>query len=223
MKFTVVVASLIGWALASHAQQPPPANLPAGQPDQSQRISSPNRTLSATWMASGKRDIPKRHADKTSQADNAAIRWVDSTGRTMGKAIGNFAILATFDNELATLTGLGADKKCDANRVCTFASNGARWPEFESIYYTTPDCSGTPYSLDGALGTPYLGVPIVDSGGVYLYFFKAVDTIRVTLTSRYSAEGCFVIGIRGAFPTDATPVSEVVPASNYGTPPFFLR
>ena len=80
-----------------------------------------------------------------------------------------------------------------------------------------------PYSLSAAMGTPYLGVPVVDSGGAYLYFFKAVDTTRVTLRSNYSNNACFVIGIRGAFPTDAAPVSDVVPASTYGTPPFFLK
>lgn len=223
MKLTVIAISLIFWTLASHAQQAPPANPSASQPDPSQKTSSPNRTPSATWMASGKRDMPRRQDDKTAPADNAAIKWVDSTGRTIGRAIGNFAILASFDNELATLTGLGGDRKCDANRVCTYASNGARWSEFEAVYYTTADCSGTPYALGGALGTPYLGVPITDSGGTYLYLFKSVDTTRVTLNSRYSIDGCFVIGSRGAFPTDATPLSEVVPASNFGTPPFFLK
>ena len=63
-----------------------------------------------------------------------------------------------------------------------------------------------------AMGTPFLGVPVVDSGGAYLYFFKAVDTTRVTLNSRYFSNGCFALGIRGAFPTDAAPVSDVVPA-----------
>ena len=56
-----------------------------------------------------------------------------------------------------------------------------------------------------------------------MYFFKAVDITRVMLNSRYSTDGCFAIGIRGAFPTDAAPVSDVVPASAYGTPPFFFK
>lgn len=155
--------------------------------------------------------------------DLAPIVWIDSTGRTMGRAIGNFAILTTYDNQLATLTGLGSDSKCDANRGCTYASNGAKWSEFESIYYTTTDCTGTPYSIGGAVGTPYLGIPITDSGGTYLYFFKAVNITRVVLGSRYSTNGCFVIGSRGAFPTDATPVSSVVQATTFGTPPFFLK
>ena len=241
MKLTAAFLSLAGLALAGHAQQPPLANLLASQPDQpdkpkmSQKISSPNRTDSTTWVTSGKRDLSKRHGDmwvpggkflygdKHLHADNAAIKWVDSNGRTMGRAIGNFAILATFDNQLATVIGLGADRLCDANRVCTYASNGARWSEFESVYYTTADCTGIPYSFGGALGTPYLGIPITDSGGTYIYFFKAVDTRRVTLNSRYSTDGCFAIGAKGGFPGDAAPVSEVVPASDYGTPPFFLK
>ena len=229
MKLTAAFLSLAGLALAGHAQSPPPANLSASQPDMAQKIASPNRTSSSTWVASSKRDLSKRpgdargYGDRNLHADNAAIKWVDSTGRTIGRAIGTFAILATYDNQLATLTGLSSDNKCDPIRGCTYASNGANWTEFESVYYTTEDCTGTPHSIRGAVGTPYLGIPITDSGGTYLYFFKAVDTIRVVLSSRYSTSGCFVIGSRGTSPTDAVPVSNVVPATTYGTPPFFLK
>ena len=235
MKLTAAFLSLAGLALAGHAQQPPLANLPANPPDMYQKISSPNRTASATWVMSGKYEPSKRqsempahggkylYGDKNRHTDNAAIQWVDSSGRTLGRAIGNFAILATFDNQLATITGLGADRNCDASRVCTYASNGARWSEFEAVYYTTPDCTGIPYALGGALGTPYLGVPITDSGGTYLYFFKAVDTRRVTLQSRYAIDGCSVLGSRSPLLIEATPVSGVVPATAYGTPPFFLK
>ncbi|NDP62731.1 hypothetical protein [Polaromonas sp.] len=228
MKSSVIGLSFFTLAFGSHAQLPPEANAPSGKPDvsRSERVASPNRTSSRTWATSGKAGKARQQGDRGDRgekADSAAIKWVDSTGRTMGRAIGNYAILATFDNQLATITGLYPDQTCDANRVCTYPSNGARWSEFESVYYTTPDCTGLPYSLSGAVGTPYLGVPVVDSGGAYLYFFKAVDTTRVTLHSSYSNNVCFQIGIRGAFPTDATPVSDVLPASTYGTPPFFLK
>ena len=73
------------------------------------------------------------------------------------------------------------------------------------------------------MGTPYLGIPVVDSGGAYLYFFKSADTTRVVLKSNYWNNFCFEIGIQGGFPTDAAPVTDVVPASTYGTPPFFLK
>lgn len=228
MKSFATCLTLVGLALGSQAQQPPQASSASGKPDasNSQPVASPNRTSSRTWATSGKAGKSKHQSEKSEKsekAESAAIKWVDSTGRTIGRAIGNYAILTTFDNQLATLTGLYADQTCDANRVCTNPSNGAKWSEFESVYYTTSDCTGTPYSVGGALGTPYLGVPITDSGGTYLYFFKAVDTTRVTLRSRYSTDGCFVIGIRGAFPTDAIPVSDVVPGPTYGTPPFFLK
>lgn len=223
MKFTVIFTSLMGLTFASHAQQPPQASPAASQFDQSQKVLSPNRTPSKTLAMSSKGDMHKRHGDRSMQADNAAIQWIDSSGKTMGRAIGDYAILTTFDNQFATLTRLGADTSCDANRVCTFASNGAKWSEFVSVYYTTADCTGTPYSLSGAVGTPYLGVPVTDSGGTYLYFFKAVDTRRVTLQSRYGNDGCFAIGSRAPLSTDATPVSDVVPAAMYGTPPFFLK
>ncbi|CDS51704.1 hypothetical protein [Polaromonas sp. CG9_12] len=227
-KSSVLGLSLLTLALASHAQLPPEASAPPAKPDvsRSERVASPNRTSSRTWADSGKADKHRHQSeksDKGDKADKAAIKWVDSTGRTMGRAIGSSAILTTFDNQLATITGLYPDQTCDANRVCTYPSNGARWTEFESVYYTTADCTGLPYSLSGAMGTPYLGIPVVDSGGAYLYFFKAVDTTRVTLRSSYSNNVCAQIGIRGAFPTDAAPVSDVVPASTYGTPPFFLK
>ena len=224
-KSSVLCLSFLTLALESHAQQPPQASTASGKPDasNSQPVASPNRTSSRTWATSGKGGKSRHQGEKSEKADSAAIKWVDSTGKTMGRAIGNHAILTTFDNQLATITGLYPDQTCDADRVCTYPSNGARWSEFESVYYTTPDCTGMPYSLSAAMGTPYLGVPVVDSGGAYLYFFKAVDTTRITLRSNYSNNACFVIGIRGAFPTDAAPVSDVVPASTYGTPPFFLK
>ena len=228
MKSHVTCLALLGLALGSQAQQPPEANASSGKPDasKSQRVASPNRTSSGTWATSGKGGKSRHHgekSEKSEKSDSAAIKWVDSTGKTMGRAIGNHAVLTTFDNQLATITGLYPDQTCDADRVCTYPSNGARWSEFESVYYTTPDCTGIPYSLSAAMGTPYLGVPVVDSGGAYLYFFKAVDTTRVTLRSNYSNNVCAQIGIRGAFPTDAAPVSDVVPAPTYGTPPFFLK
>jgi hypothetical protein len=227
-KTSVVCLSFLCLSLASHAQQPPQASTASVKPDtsNSQPVASPNRTTSRNWVTSGKAGKSRHHgekAEKGAKGDLSAIVWVDSTGRTVGRAIGNYAILTSFDNQLATLTGLYPDSTCDANRVCTNPSGGARWSEFESVYYTSSDCTGTPYSVGSALGTPYLGVPITDSGGTYLYFFKAVDTTRVTLNSRYSTDGCFAIGIRGAFPTDAIPVSDVVPGPTYGTPPFFLK
>ena len=233
MKYRAIFLPLVGLAFASQAQQAPETSAPSGKPDASsaQQVASPNRTASRTWAAAGKADKADklRHGDKSERGENgekrglAPIIWVDSTGRTVGRAIGNFAILATYDNQVATIVGLGPDSKCDASRGCTYASNGANWSEFESVYYTTTDCTGTPYSIGGAIGTPYRGIPITDNGGTYLYFFKAVDTIRVVLGSRYSTSGCFVIGSRGASPTDAAPVSDVVPATTYGTPPFFLK
>jgi len=228
MKSSVIFLPLLGLALASQAQQPPEANALSERPgaSKSQPVASPNRTSSRTWATSGKGGKSRYQGEKNEKGeknDFAAIKWVDSTGKTVGRAIGNFAILTTFDNQPATISGLYPDQTCDANRVCTYQSGGARWSEFESVYYTTPDCTGRPYSLGAALGTPYLGVPVLDSGGAYLYFFKAVDVARVTLKSLYSFNACFEIGIRGSFPTDAAPVSEVVPASVYGTPPFFLK
>lgn len=225
MNPTVIVLALLGASLSSHAQQPTGPGAPDGKNDSAptQQVASPNRTHSQAWATAGKAGKSGKARQPGETADLAPIVWVDSTGRTMGRAIGNFAILAMHDNRLATITGLGADSKCDAGRGCTYASNGAKWSEFESVYYTTADCTGTPYSISGAVGTPYLGIPITDNGGTYLYFFKAVDITRVTLGSRYSTSGCFVIGSRGAFPTDATPVSDVVPATTYGTPPFFLK
>lgn len=224
-KSSAICLSLACLAGGSPAQQPPQAGASSAKPDasNSEPVASPNRTTSRTWAVSGKRGKSRHHNEKGGKSDSTAIVWVDSTGKAMGRAIGNHAILTTFDNQLATITGLYPDQTCDAERVCTYPSNGARWSEFESVYYTTPDCTGMPYSLSAAMGTPYLGVPVVDSGGAYLYFFKAVDTTRVTLRSNYSNNACFVIGIRGAFPTDAAPVSDVVPASTYGTPPFFLK
>ena len=231
VKSFVIGLSLLTLALGSQAQLPPETSAPSDKSDLSrlERVAGPNRTSSRAWATSAKEGKFKNQNEKAEKAERgdkvetAAIKWVDSTGRTMGRAIGNYAILATFDNQLATIVGLGSDSKCDPIRGCTYASNGANWSEFESVYYTTADCTGTPYSVGGAIGTPYRGIPITDSGGTYLYFFKAVDTTRVILGSRYSTSGCFVIGSRGAFPTDAAPVSDVVPATTYGTPPFFLK
>ena len=167
--------------------------------------------------------LPARSAKTGNNSTKAQELPSRREAKRLNRPIGNFAILTTFDNQLATISGLYPDERCDANRVCTYPSNGARWSDYESVYYTSPDCTGLPYSLAVAMGTPYLGVPVVDSGGAYLYFFKAVDMTRVTLRSGFSNNACFQMGIRGASPTDAAPVSDVAPASNFGIAPFFLK
>ncbi|MDB5931270.1 MAG: hypothetical protein JWR60_2977 [Polaromonas sp.] len=240
MKPLVIFLALVGWAAAGHAQQSQPSEaVSKGRSmeafkSQSQPVASPNRTSSGSLEASDKRmkhrqrgndDHGRGHGhghgrDRSSSLD--AIVWTDSTGKTIGRALQSNAILLKYDNELATLIGLEPDQTCNAKGVCTLQSGGGRWSSFFAVYYTSADCTGTPYGPYQAVGTPYAGIPVIDADGTFLYIFKATDTIRVNAGSSYSSNTCF--SIRGGdWPLDAAPVSAVVPASDFGVQPYFLK
>jgi len=219
MKPLLTSLALLGLALTGQAQPLPGPG--ARGPGGLQQVASPNRTASGALANADKADRARR-ADKGGKVSTDAIVWVDATGRTVGRAINTNAVLLTYDGQPTILTGLEVDQVCDAGGVCSYASSGNRWSSYFSVYYTSPDCSGTPYLPYGGFGTPYVGVPVVDADGTYIYLLKVTDTVRVNAASSYSNNTCSAIR-GGELPLDAAPVSAVVPASSFGRPPYFLK
>ena len=223
MKPLLTSLALLGLALASQAQ-PLPGTAPQGAFRDSgglQGVASPNRTASMA-LANADKSARNRRADKDGKVSTDAIVWVDATGRTVGRAINTNAMLLTYDGQPAILTGLEVDQACDAGGACSYASGGNRWSSYFSVYYTSPDCAGTPYLPYGGFGTPYVGVPVVDAGATYIYLLKVTETVRVSAGSSYTNNTCHSIR-GGELPLDAAPVSAVVPASTFGRPPYFLK
>lgn len=224
MKPLVLSFALLSLAVASHAEQPAAATqAPQIDMSKSQSVPSPNRTESRTWASSEKLIKRNKHrGDKDGSSSTDAIVWVDSTGKTIGRAIGTNAMLVTYDNQPATLTGLEGDRSCSANNVCVFKSAGNRWSPFFTIYFLTDDCTGTPYLPYGGFGTPYAGVPVIDGDTTYIYILKVTDTTRVTVNSSFVNNACRSVR-GGAFPSDAAPVTAVLPESAFGVAPYFLK
>jgi hypothetical protein len=227
MKSIATSLVLISIAMASHAQQTPGASPQSKSIDTSrlQGVAGPNRTASMTMADSGKSGRHWHGGRNWDSSGADAILWVDSTGRTIGRAISSNTVLLNYENQLTALTGLEADQTCTVNG-CVYNNAGNRWSSSSSVYYPSADCTGTPYLQPylpyGGFGTPSVGIPVVDGDTTYIYLFKVTDTKRVTVGSSYSNHICYFIR-SGFFELDAAPVTAVVPASAFGQQPYFLK
>ncbi|MDB5868828.1 MAG: hypothetical protein JWP96_1160 [Polaromonas sp.] len=224
MKPLVISLALLSLVVASHAQQLPGAASLSKQIESFQfpSVASPNRVDSATWASSNKFNRNKHPGDKDGASGPPAIVWVDSTGKTIGRALATNSMLVTYENQPAMLTGLESDRSCNAANVCTHQSGGNRWSAFYTVYYLSTDCTGTPYLPYSGFGTPYVGVPVIDGDATYIYILKVTDTTRVNVNSSYVNNTCRSVR-GGVFPSDAAPVTAVVPASTFGAAPYFLK
>jgi hypothetical protein len=223
VKYTYTFLALLGIVFASHAQQPA-SEISEGKildKSKSQRVASPNRTSSRDWVRSHKPQKSAQHKGDKDSSKPAAVVWVDSTGETVGRAVDTQGtVLVTFENELIALQGLTADRNCDSNFVCTF-SGGVKWGSFFSIDYTSNDCTGVPYVFSSSNGRPVNGVPIVENGETFIYFYNITQNTVQTIQSFFSGGEC--LATFGGFRSNVSPVTAVVPASIFGLTPFFLK
>lgn len=223
MKHICTSLALLGIVFVSHAQQPPAENSDGKKFDKSKshRVASPNRTSSRDWARSHKPSRSAQHNGDKDSSRPAAVVWVDSTGEPVGRAVGSQGtVLVQFENELIALQGLVADRNCDVNFVCTF-SGGVNWSRFFSIDYTSTDCTGVPYLSSSSEGRPLNGVPIIENGETFIYFYNITQNTVQTIQSFFSGGECSAIF--GGFKSNVSPVAAVVPASIFGVPPFFLK
>ena len=228
MKHLLAALALVSIVHNSNAQQAPGeiSQLKQLEALRSQQVSSPNRITSITLANTSKlSDVNKLLGGiglHSNTGNKSAIIWIDSTGRVIGRALGSSSILTSYENQLATLTGLEADQTCDKSGVCSYKSGGTRWSPYYSVYYLSTNCTGTPYLPYGGFGTPFVGIPVIDGDSAYIYILKVMNTSRVEVNSSYVNNTCHLIR-GGSLPLDAAPVTIVVPASTFGTPPYFLK
>ena len=230
MKLAIALA-LVGATTGSLAQREPPQP-PGLDLSKSVPVGSPNRSQSAS-LAAGFPAATLGAGRGLGSGPTHAIVWVDATGKTVGRADGSWAILTTYNDELATILGLEPDQQCNLSiGSCTYRSGGLAWPtNFRaSLYYGTADCTGAPYVFPASysplgVGASIYGIAVVEGGAPYIYFSRITDTARtlvgsVLASAAIGAQGtCFRAG---GF-ADLAPVINVMPGSALGTAPFLLK
>jgi hypothetical protein len=224
MKLALALAFL-GAATAGVAQQAPPQP-PGLDLSRSVPVGSPNRSASAS-LAAGFGAANLGVGRGLGSGPTHALVWVDSTGKTVGRANGSWAIVTTYNNELATILGLEPDRRCDLSTgACTYQSGGITWPtSFSlSLYYVTADCTGAPYTFPEAhlplvIGTPVYGLAVVEGGAPYIYWSRITETARISIGSVLASGTCFM----GGWAANLAPVINVTPGSALGTAPFLLK
>lgn len=150
----------------------------------------------------------------------ARVTWIDSIGKTVGRALTENSVLVTYEDQTAILDGLSSDRVCDANGACTFPG-GMNWSKYFAVYYVSKDCTGQAYSQVPTQATPYKGTPIVDGGETYIYMARGADNARMTLGSFFTAGVCY--DAFKQYQEYAAPVIAALPASTFGTGPFFIK
>jgi hypothetical protein len=229
MRLAIALA-LSGAAMGSLAEQEP-HDLPGLDPSKLAPVSSPNRSAPASLAAGFAPAVlgAGRGREDRDSGPARAIVWVDATGKTVGRAVGQWTIFTTYNNEPAVIIGLEPDRQCNLGiGSCTYLSGGIAWPRTfrVSLYYGTTDCTGAPYLYSSpGLGTSMIGVALVDDGAQYIYFSRITDTARILVRSVLASPALGGQGTcysAGQF-ADLTPVINVLPGSALGTAPFMLK
>jgi hypothetical protein len=200
------------------AQTAPPRPIPQIDLTKADRVASPNRTLSSTLSAD--RTVAQRFG--ITYSASPAVLLVDSGGRTLGRWMHTSAgpsALTLFNNETLLLMGLQPDFHAAPG---SYRPPGLTWDVLSfGLTFTSSDCSGTPYLSGSAYGALLSGVPFKDVDQVYIYIARDDRISNVEFQSNYNDGTCY--SHQTALSAPLTPVMAVVPASNFGRPPFFLK
>lgn len=182
------------------------------------RISSPNRTtLQAAAAASGGGGGSKGIA-------TAPLNIVDADGKIVGRyatspSWGYGPVVALAYNGQTMLTTL--DVAVDP----TLGALGFTWADptgnSKQTVYSSADCSGAAYIHQSYLGSPYLGMSVIEAGQMYVVVAET-RPLFVSLSSvfEHANSACFSFSpfSGGVFPVVAT-----LPANQFGIPPFSVR
>jgi hypothetical protein len=219
VKHVCTSLALLGIAVACYAQEPLMHDSGAKQlvETNSQPIANPNRTSSRDWARSLKSNKTiKNEGDKNSPKAGAPV-WVDTKGQTVGRKMpGRPSILVPFEKGLLEITGLRTSD-CEINGDCT---GGLTWEKFRAVFFTSSDCTGTPYVPNSSLLTRYHGVPVVEGSETFIYISDNRQTASPAIKSAFGGNVCFR---PQRFDPTSAPAIAVVPASNFGTQPFFIK
>lgn len=217
MKKLLLSFGALGLALAVQAQLTV-STTPAPDPDAGQNhqeASQPDEPVNGTR--------PDRHSRKRHRTDGPdALVWVDATGKTVGRYARQNSLVIPYNGQLAFVQGLQTSDCIPGGRTCTaYPGGGARWNTRYSLFYTSSDCTGQAYGPFGHGATPYSGIPIVDEGTTYIYFFEAGAMSPVTLNSSFAGNQCST-SVQGLTQSMAPSVG-VLPALDLGAEPFMVK
>jgi hypothetical protein len=211
--------ALLGIAVTCYAQEPVSQDSSGKQAIEknSRPGASPNRTSSKDWarLLKSYKSI-KDDDDKKSFKVGAPV-WIDSKGQTVGRKMpGRTSILVPFENERMEITGLN-NFDCELNGNC---SGGLTWNKFGAVFFTSNDCTGTPYVPNSSLLTRYHGVPVVEGSETFIYISDNRHTVSPAINSAFAGNICFR---PQRFDPTSAPAIAVIPASDFGTQPFFIQ
>jgi hypothetical protein len=219
VKHVCTSLALLGIAVACYAQEPVSQDSSKKQSVEtnSQPVASPNRTSSRDWARSLKSHKSIKGDEEKRSPKVGAPVWIDSKGQTVGRKVpGSPSILVPFENELMEITGL-TNLDCVLNGDCT---GGLTWHNFGAVFFTSSDCTGTPYVPNSSLLTRYHGIPVVEGSETFIYISDNRQTVSPAINSAFAGNICFR---PQRFDPTSAPAIAVVPASNFGTQPFFIK
>jgi hypothetical protein len=219
VKHVCTSLALLGIAVACYAQEPILHDSRGKQivETSSQPVASPNRTSSRDWARSLKSyKAGKDNDDKRSPRIGAPV-WIDTQGQAVGRKMpGRPSILVPFESGLLEITGLRTFD-CEVSGECT---GGLTWEKFRAVFFTSSDCTGTPYVPNSSLLTRYHGIPVVEGNETFIYISDNRQTVSPIIKSAFAGDICFS---PQRFDPTSAPAIAVIPASNFGTQPFFIK
>lgn len=193
-------------------------------PAVARQIASPNRTSSQTWANNHRRfknDHPnKNRVERAAAVQPGPVLWVDANGKTLGRALAETSVLVPYEDQTAVLDGLSSDRVCDVKGTCTFPG-GMNWSDYFAVYYPSRDCTGPAYSTVATAATPYKGIPVKDNGETFIYMARGADNVSIETKSYFTDGTCYAY--TQPYPVYAAPVTAVLPASTFGTGPYYIK
>ena len=195
----LIVATLATSAIA----QVTPARAPPTAPEHA--VPSPNRMLFGNLTPTPR---------PPSAGGKGELQIVDTSGKVVGRYAGAHIVVFGYGQQLLGMRLLGV---LDANSEPT--NGGFTWVE-TLLRYASADCSGTGYPDNATLGTRYNGWPTLDNGQWYILVTDTTQSFQFTFNSIYIPQaGCYQeAGVRRVVVPEA-----IVPASQFGAPPFLLK
>lgn len=225
-RVAAVLALIPGMALAQS---------PMGVP-----VPSPNRLSGPQAAASLKGSGGQAFISAGNTHDPLQI--VDSTGKVMGRyerittgGTGGATVIFLLDRKTTRLWNLSLD--CPTVQFICPAGQPIRSTSFVfaaaegAVTYTSSDCSGTPRVINFFPGAEQSAVAVKEADGTFnLYVADVSGPVGFSPSGSWFANGQCNAGAPpptfsppvGAYP-HAYPVTMVLPASEFGTPPFHIE
>jgi hypothetical protein len=183
-------------------------------PGQGQAVASPNRAMLSTLAASGRNETGPGHTD-------GPVLLVDSIGKKLGRIVSLNAahLLASYKDKPILISSLEGDSDVLGGLP---KSNGLTWSKHSAIYYESGNCTGMPYVPSSPAGTPYLGLMVKEAEQYNLLVWQPQDAVEVTVQSAYNYATLTCVSFGGS-QTGILARFTVIPATAFGSPPFYLK